>query len=299
MWEAGAAPPQTASVEMLLISDNRPLYSDTTGLFCHQTDERKQHKEACYHLPRTVSREGPSAPFLCGCLKERRRENNERTRQGSAGPGLFSALEKELLVWFCMNLIDRPRTKEQGHFSPAPLKRLQRDFSGKQARRQRCRESKAQTQRGRLLLWWKQPGRLFTCLYYFSGFLSRRAREQSIRREGDTLMEKWKSIFGELWPGVGRLFVLQGCSLQGCSATIVQLSSIFFVKPPDLKHTHTHADTQDGHTLTMLSLLKKQACLWKHTAAVNRSVLLKIFHWGHRKHTRKKTTWNSAQFCQK
>lgn len=76
----------------------RPAYSGTNGTSGGSQFHRRSSKQACYHLPRTVSQEGPSAPFLCGCLKERRRENNKTTRKGSPGRGLFFPLEKELLV---------------------------------------------------------------------------------------------------------------------------------------------------------------------------------------------------------
>lgn len=237
-------------------------------------------KKTCYHLPRTASQEGPSAPFLCECLKERKRENN-KTHEGFYQAQRFYFHWKRSF-WFDFYELNRSaKEKRTRPLFPPLLKHLQREFYGKHARHRKMQQIKSwDTKRSDLpfspfgLI--KAKRAAFYMFILFSGFLSRRSREQSINGKA-TLWEKWKSCFGGRWP------VVLSCSVCLCPlkakatkatwrpllSSFLKDSPVFFSLSSPIWNTHTHAGKQDGHTLTMLSLLKKQPCLWKHTAAVN------------------------------
>lgn len=154
---------------------------------------RRRTKQACYHLPRTVSQEGPSAPFLCGCLKERRGENNKTTHKGSPDPGLFFSAGKRAsgLILYEFNRWDEDK-KSKATFPHRHWKIYKESFMANRHDAARCSESKAQTQRGPTFAVIKAAFYMFILFFRVSVKESEGAIYQAGRWHFDG---KWKSFF--------------------------------------------------------------------------------------------------------
>lgn len=103
--------------------------------------KKKEKKKACYHLPRTASQEGPSAPFLGECLKERKEKTiKEDVRAFTRG---FSSHRKRSF-WFDFYEFNRSAEEKRARpLLPPLLKPLQREFYGKQARHLKMQQIKS------------------------------------------------------------------------------------------------------------------------------------------------------------
>lgn len=160
---------------------SRSVRSDPTALSCRQagrlggggrtpSDHLQPKKEtgACYHLPRTVSQEGPSAPFLCGCLKERRREDNERRRKGSPGPGLLRSAGKGASGLILYEFNRSAEDKSARPLLPTAIETLpKRVLTANRRDGVRCSKSKARTQRGPTVAVMKATGAAFYMFILF------------------------------------------------------------------------------------------------------------------------------------
>lgn len=216
-------------------------------------------KKACYHLPRTASQEGPSAPFLCECLKEKKRENNKTHECFYQARRFYFHWKRSF--WFDFYEFNRSAEEKRTRpLFPPLLKHLQREFYGKQARHRKMQQIKSwNTKRSDLpfspfgLI--KAKRAAFYMFILFSGFLSRRAREQSINGKA-TLWEKWKSCFGGRWPIVLSCGVcLCPLKAKATKATWQPLLSgflkdfpVFFSLSSPIWNTHTRGQTGWSHT---------------------------------------------------